>query len=486
MKRAAKPKRHKGHHKHKHKHHPAGGKLRRHRLHKPPRRGSTGIPQPTPMTEAMVDRLFWRAGFGPSAEDRATWTGRSAEDAVAWMLGTPVGYGGVPGTNDGSALDPTGNDTDLVLNWVDQMIRSTNPFVERLTFFFHRHFANSREQVSPPQLMMTQTQLFRSYADFAINPSATYGNLTYSVTIDPSMLRYLTGELNVRGAPNENYAREVMELFSLGVLNAAGQPNYSQTDVEQLAKAFSGWQIDDTNPDRAYSYFTQSRWYDGPKLVFGQFSNFNSQQAIELVLSRPAHPAFICSALWNEFMATPPDAATLAKLVSTYSSGGFGLKPVVKQILTDPALFDSIGEPNMIKPPVVFVVGAMRALGLGVTDSTANDYLDAMGQLPYFPPNVSGWEGGLAWLNTDTALARFGFISALLQKVKITDVPGESAAAAYQRAYAAVGSPWLAAGTQTAIQNFANSASSSTASKRLQRQLALRALILAGPDAQVM
>jgi uncharacterized protein (DUF1800 family) len=132
------------------------------------------------------------------------------------------------------------------------------------------------------------------------------------------------------------------------------------------------------------------------------------------------------------------------------------------------------------------VIGAMRALGLGVTDSTANDYLDAMGQLPYFPPNVSGWEGGLAWLNTDTALARFSFISALLQKVKITDVPGETAAAAYQRAYAAVGSPWLAAGTQAAILNFAGAASSSTSSKRLQRQLALRALILAGPDAQVM
>jgi uncharacterized protein (DUF1800 family) len=418
----------------------------------------------------MVDRLFWRAGFGPSAADRSTWTGRSVGDAVDWMLGTPVGYGGIPGTNDGAALDPTGNDTDLVLNWVDQMIRSTNPLVERLTFFFHRHFANSREQVSPPQLMMTQT----------------YSNLTYAVTIDPSMLRYLTGELNVRGAPNENYAREVMELFSLGVLNAAGQPNYSQTDVEQLAKAFSGWQINDTNPDHAYSYFTQSRWYDGPKLVFGEFANFSSQQAVNLILSRPAHPAFICTALWGEFMPDPPPAGTLAKLMSTYTSSGFQLKPLVKAILTDPTLFESIGEPNMIKPPVVYVVGAIRALGLGVTDSTANDYLDAMGQQPYFPPNVSGWEGGLAWLNTDTALARFSFISALLQKVKITDVLGESPAAAFARAYAAVGSPWLAAGTQAAIQNFANSASSSTSSKRLQRQLALRALILAGPDAQVM
>ncbi len=134
------------------------------------------------------------------------------------------------------------------------------------------------------------------------------------------MLRYLTGELNVRGAPNENYAREVMELFTLGVLNAAGQPELLQTDVEQLAKAFSGWQINDTNPDAVYSYFTQSRWYDGPKLVFGQFANFTAQQAVDLVISRPAHPAFICNALWGEFMADAADAATLAGLTSSYVS----------------------------------------------------------------------------------------------------------------------------------------------------------------------
>jgi uncharacterized protein (DUF1800 family) len=366
------------------------------------------------------------------------------------------------------------------------MIRATNPFVERLAFFWHRHWANSREQVSPPQLMMTQTALLRSYADFAANPGATFKELAYAVTIDPSMLRYLTGESNVRGAPNENYARELMELFTLGVLGASGQPNYSQTDVEQIAKALSGWQINDNNPNAAYSYFTQSLWYDGPKLVFGRFGNFTATDIIGLVTGHPAHPAFICNALWGEFIVDPPDASTLQKLTATYTGGGLQLKPVLKEILTHPALFDSIDEPNMIKPPVVYVVGAMRALGVGVTDSTANDYLDAMGQLPYFPPNVAGWEGGLSWLNTDTALARFALISALLSNANIGDVPGETPAAAYARAYAATGAPWLAPGTESAIRSFANSAPSSSASKRVQRQIALRALILAGPDAQVM
>jgi uncharacterized protein (DUF1800 family) len=438
------------------------------------------------MSAAMVDRLFWRAGFGPTNADRQRWTGNTLGAAVDWLLGTPAAYSGSPGTDQGAPLDPTGNDDDLVLGWVDQMNRAINPFVERMTFFWHRHWANSRDSVSPPQLLMTQTKLFRNYADFADHPKATFHDLAYAVTIDPSMLRYLTGELNVRGAPNENYARELMELFTLGVTDAAGKPNYSQTDVEQLAKAFSGWQINDDDPNNVHSYFTQSRWYDGPKLVFGKFENLTAAEAVSLVLSRPAHPAFILNALWSEFIVPPPSAAALKSLTHLYTKGGTQLKPVLRAILTHPSLFESLNEPDMIKPPVVYVVGAMRAMGLQVTDTTASDYLDAMGQLPYFPPTVAGWEGGLSWLNTDTALARFGFLSELLQQAKIKDVPGETPARAYARAYAAMGSPWLAPGTQKAIKGFAKTAQSSTSQRRINRQITLRALILAGPDAQVM
>jgi uncharacterized protein (DUF1800 family) len=460
---------------------------RRHRLHRPPAERAGGrITAATVMSPAMVDRLFWRAGFGPSNADRERWTGNTLGAAVDWLLSTPAAYSGTPGTDQGAALDPTGNDSDLVLSWVDQMNRAINPFVERLTFFWHEHWANSRESVSPPQLLMTQTELFRKYADFANNPKANFHDMAYAVTIDPSMLRYLTGELNVRGAPNENYAREFMELFTLGVTDAAGKPNYSQTDVEQLAKAFSGWQINDNDPNHVFSYFTQSRWYDGPKLVFGQFSNLTAADAVKLVLSRRAHPPFIVNALWNEFIVSPPEPATLKALTHIYTSSGMQLRPLMQAILTQPQLFESLEEPNMVKPPVVYVVGALRAMGLGITDTTASDYLDGMGELPYFPPTVAGWEGGLSWLNTDTALARFGFISTLLQNTKIKEVPGESAGQAYARAYAAVGSPWLAPATQKAIRRFAQSAQSSTPDRRINRQITLRALMLAGPDAQVM
>ncbi|HEX3616547.1 MAG TPA: DUF1800 family protein [Solirubrobacteraceae bacterium] len=444
------------------------------------------ITSETAMTEAMVDRLFWRAGFGPSDTDRKRWTGKTLGSAVDWLLNTPAGYSGSPGTDQGKPLDPTGNDSDLVLSWVDQMNRAINPFVERMTFFWHGHWANSRESVSPPQLLMTQTKLFRKYADFASNPKANFHDMAYAVTIDPSMLRYLTGELNVRGAPNENYARELMELFTLGVTNAAGKPNYTQTDVEQLAKAFSGWQINDKNPNAVSSYFTQSRWYDGPKLVFGKFENLTSADAVKLVLSRPAHPGFIINALWSNFIVKPPSAAKLKSLERLYLKSGMRLKPLIQAILTEPELFASLDEPNMVKPPIVYVVGAMRAMKLQVKDTTASDFLDAMGQLPYFPPTVAGWQGGITWLNTDTALARFSFITTLLEQTKIKDVAGETAAQAYSRAYTAVGSPWLAPDTQREIKRYAARAQHATPELRINRQIAVRALILAGPDAQVI
>jgi uncharacterized protein (DUF1800 family) len=466
----------------------ASAKPRKHRLHMPPADdvAAVGI-DVTSMSPAMVDRLFWRAGFGPSEADRAQWTGAAVSDAVDALLGAASTIAGTPGTNAGKALDPTNQDTDLILSRVDQMVRTTTPFVERMKFFWHRHFANSRDSVSPPQLLLQQNDLFQKYSDFATNPAVTFSQLAHDITANPSMLRYLTGEDNVKGAPNENYARELMELFALGVVNLSGQANYAQGDVNGLAKAFSGWVINDTDPNNATSSFDKTRWYDGPKIVFGKFANLDSTSGVDLVLAQPNHATFLTRKLWLEFITQPPDAPTQAALNATYTNNGMQLKPLLKSILTNPALFASIGEPDMIKPPVIYVVGAMRTLGVGVTDTTAADFLDSMGQVPYFPPNVSGWEGGLAWLNTNTALARFGLVGELLSQGKITDAGAtETPAAAYSRAYSAVLEPWLAPATQAAIQNYATRAGSSSSTLRIERQVMLRALMLAGPDAQVM
>lgn len=469
------------------------------RLAAPPRRKRLKRPIPggaqQPLTEQMVDRLTWRAGFGPTDAARASLKGLTLHKAVDRLIAAPQGplTGPEPLRADGAPLKPTESDTDLVLAWCDKMLRTGNPLVERLTLFWHRHFATSRQDVSPPQLMQNQNDLLRRYSDFATYPTANFRTLAYEVGEGPAMLRYLTGEDSTKKAVNENYGRELMELFCLGVVDAAGKPNYTETDVREAARAASGWQIDDEDPDRALGYFNRSRWDDGAKTVLGRTGAFGHRELVDVVLTHPNHAPFLVTKLWNEFHPLPPDAATLRDLVLVYTNTKFRLKPVVRRILTHPAMLDSINEPNMVKPPIVHAIGTMRALGMGITDETLYQTLTDMGQVPYFPPSVAGWEGGLSWLNTNTALARFSMANRLLSKqyTKLPtkapeDVPAETAVEAFDRAHTATGRPWLAPGTVAALRAFADKAPAKTANDRITRQRVLRAFMLGGPDAQVM
>ena len=469
------------------------------RVAAPPRRKRLRRPVPggaqQALTEAMVDRLTWRAGFGPSDASRTALKGLTLHAAVDKLIAAPQGplTGPEPARADGTPLKPLESDTDLVLVWCDRMVRTGNPLVERLTFFWHRHFATSRQDVSPPQLMVTQNDLLRRYSDFAAYPTANYRTLVYEVGEGPAMLRYLTGEDSTKKAINENYGRELMELFCLGVTNAAGQPSYTEVDVREAARSASGWQVDDENPDAVISYFNRSRWDDGQKTLLGRTGAFGHRELVDTVLAHPNHAPFLATKLWNEFIPTAPDAATLRDLVRVYTRSGFRLKPLVRRILTHPAMLDSIKEPNMIKPPIVQAIGTMRTLGLGVKDDTLYSALRDMGQLPYFPPSVAGWEGSLAWLNTNTALARFSLANRLLSKQYLglptkapDDVVGETSVQAFQRAHASVGRPWLAKGTISSLRYYAANARAVSAADRVARQRVLRAFMLGGPDAQVM
>jgi uncharacterized protein (DUF1800 family) len=465
----------------------------------PPRRRRTRKPvaggAQAALTEAMVDRLMWRTGFGPSEADRQRFKGMSLHKAVDALIARPQGPldGPPPKRRDGTPLRPNESDTDLVLAWCDQMVRSRNPLVERLVLFFHNHFATQRSEVSPPQLMTQQTALFRKYADLAANPTGDFRNLVYEVGEGPAMLRFLTGEDSRKGRVNENYGRELMELFCLGVTNAAGQPNYSEADVKEAARAATGWQLNDDNPDAVSAFFTQSRWDEGPKTILGQTGAFNHRQLVDVVMSHPSHAPFLVSKLWSEFIPTPPSPATLRDLTGVYLRKRNRLRPLVRRILTHPAMLRSVREPAMIKSPVVFAVGVMRSLNLGITDETLYTVLSEMGQLPYFPPTVAGWEGGGSWLNTNTALARFSTANRLLS-LKYTglatkapeDEAGESPAQAYARAHAAVGRPWVGGGTKAALMSYATRARAGTSNDRIARQRVLRAFMLGGPDAQVM
>jgi uncharacterized protein (DUF1800 family) len=439
------------------------------------------------LTLGMVDRLFWRAGFGPRQADRTTWTGRTVGEAVDWMLETPAGSTGPQATLGGAAIDRLAGANELVLDWVGRMVASSNPLVERMTFFWHRHWACSIESVDL-LFMAQQNDMFRRYANVAVNPNADFRSLAYEVGEGPAMLRYLNGELNRRGRPNENYGRELMELFCLGVTDLAGNPNYTENDVKEIARALSGWTIDTaTNPNQPRGVFSATRFDNTSKTFLGRTGNFNHRQAVDIVLAHPAHASFLARKLWSEFIVGAPSAGTLADLTSTYLSNGMRIRPLLRKILMHPQLFDSLEEPAMIKPPIVFVAGGFRQVGLNLNGYGVFNRLNEMGQLPLFPPNVSGWEYGPAFLTTNAALNRWGFGSDLVQRLAPADAgAAETPQAAVNRALTTTSQPWLASATRAAMLDYATRAPASSAGNRQARQRVLLAMALSGPDTHVM
>lgn len=454
----------------------------------PAPRAPAPAPPPPTLSQAMVDRLFWRAGFGPTDVERAQWTGRHVSDLVDYFVSAPNALmpTSTPPTYNGNPIDPLASDYELQMEWLDAMERSTNPFVERLAFFWHRHFAVSKDAgIDSPTLLAYRDRL-RRYAEFATTPSATFHDLALEMTTqDAAMSLYLTGFLNVKYAPNENYAREFMELFTLGVTDVNGTPNYSQTDVHGLARAFTGYQLDQSTSPWVVT-FTPSLFDSGTKTILGRTQAFDAPSAVTLVLAQPSHAPFLVRKLWSEFIAAPIPADALASLTSAYVASGTQLQPLLRAILSHPLIFDSIDEPTMIKSPVVYTVGVLRATGTPL-QAVQTEALGDMLQQPYHPPNVAGWPGGPAWLTTGTSLARFSLLPECQGVLgPLADIPGETATEAYARAYAAVGSPWLSPATQTVLAAFAAGTPAARASERLERQYALRSLMLGGPDGQLM
>ncbi len=448
-----------------------------------------GLPNwPDPkLTQPMVDRLFWRAGFGPTGADRTQWTGQPASALIEHFMTTPYGQAptSTPPTYRGNAIDPLASDPELQMEWLDRMQRANNPFTERMNFFWHRHFAVSRDAGIPSSFLLAYRDRLRRYSDFQANPGASFADLALEMTTqDAAMSLYLTGNLNTKASPNENYGREFMELFCLGPTDFSGRPNYSQTDVHQLARAFTGYAVNYSSGQVALNPVNADT---GVKTSLGQTGAFDAPAGVWIVLSQPNHGPFLINKLWNEFIAVPIPADALSSLSYQYISGGLRLAPVLRNLLRHPLMFDSIDEPTMIKSPVVYTVGLLRALGAPLRDSVQTDALYDMQQQPYHPPNVAGWEGGLSWMTSSTSVARFQVVGSLQKLLpEPGDVPGETPQQAFARAYGTAGSPWLSAPTRSILTTYAQQAPAGTAVQRIERFSALVELMLGGPDGQVM
>jgi uncharacterized protein (DUF1800 family) len=285
--------------------------------------------------------------------------------------------------------------------WTAEMLSTPTPFTEKMTLFWHNHFATSQQKVRIAQLMYRQNVLLRQ------NALGNFAVMLREIAKDPAMLIYLDGAQNRKGAPNENFAREVMELFTLG------QGNYSEADIKEVARAFTGWSAD---PDVGEFRFRRNQHDDGEKVIFGQRGKFNGDDVITMLLKRDETSEFIVGKLWLEMVSPDLEAAEVKRIARVWRDANYEIKPMLRAMLLSDAFWSPQHRAVLVKSPAELVVGSLRQFQFEVEDAAPFAVImRQLGQDLFGPPNVKGWPGGDAWLNTTTLLARKGFLNRLFR-----------------------------------------------------------------------
>lgn len=364
--------------------------------------------------------------------------------------------------------------------WLDRMVRTSRPLVERMTLIWHDWFATSNAGVNSQRLMLKQNALFREHG------LGAFPELLLDVTKDPAMLLWLNGTDNSKSSPNENYGREMLELFTLG----AGD-GYTESDVRENARALTGfrndWKQGVGNVDFRYDAGAHD---PGIKTIFHKRGAFTWKDSVRLSVTHPSHSSFFVRKLWSYFIPAAPDDATQQALERIYVVSGRRIKPLVAAILKHPALYES---PRMVKSPTVFNAGLLRRLGRGV-DTTAWSWLGAMaGQQLFYPPNVAGWDES-RWLDTATWRGRWWIATYVLRPYALDPVTASQpydAQALVDGALDFWSRPPLGDGTRAALLSFAQGALADARTSSWKRkqypvlaQNALRHLIAVSPELQ--
>lgn len=427
-----------------------------------------------------IERLLWRAGFGPRPYEAANLARRGRQAVIEDLL-RPRGrqLGGRPPRADGSPLDPLNRWSHDTVWWLDRCVRTRQPLAERMTLNWHDHFATSNQKVGDRKLMMVHYWTLRTHA------MGKFRTLARALVHDRAMQVWLDLAGSDKRAPNENFARELFELFTLGVNNG-----YTETDIREAARAFTGFTRDwKTNTFG----FDATRHDNGTKRILGKSGRFSADDVVNIAIDSPHHAPFICGKLWSYFTPRPCPKATLNEMVRAYRASDTEVKPVLRIILNHPALYADLDQPDFVKSPVVYAAGLLRGLNRTITDDKWGWILDQMGQAPFYPPNVSGWPTNAQWLSASSVRARFHAAGQVIDEwVEDGSIAAtQSPAVAVQRAIEACGGPVLTRRTTTVLDRYAVRAVAGRTDEWEvrhffpERQRVLRHLILAGPDAQV-
>ena len=276
--------------------------------------------------------------------------------------------------------------------WMTEMLTTPSPLTEKMVLFWHNHFVSSLQKVRSPVLMYRQQLLLRKHA------LGYFGDLLHDVSKDPAMVVYLDNASNRKAQPNENFAREVMELFTLG------EGNYSERDIKEAARAFTGWSIDlDTG-----EFVSRALIHDeGVKTVLGASGNFDGDAVLDILLAQPPTAEFIVAKLWREFVSPVPDVAEVKRVARMFRDNRYNIKVALRALLTSDAFYAPQNRAALIKSPVELIVGTLRQFRFETGEVIPFVLVSRqLGQDLFAPPNVKGWPGGEAWINSATLLQR--------------------------------------------------------------------------------
>ena len=283
--------------------------------------------------------------------------------------------------------------------WLEEIFYSPSPLSEKMTLFWHNHFATSMEKVRTLSHMYNQNLLLRKHA------LGNFSDLLFSISKDAAMLRYLDGNANKKSAPNENFAREVMELFTLG------EGHYSEKDIRESARAFTGWNFDRIEGN----YIFNRRQHDfGEKTFLGKKGNFKGDDILKILLEQKQTAIFITTKLWKEFVNLEPNQKVIEKWATKFYTSNYDIKTLMRIILTSNEFYSS--KNKLIKSPIEFVIGSLKQFDIEpevfwpFALSTQR-----LGQAPFAPPNVKGWIGGKNWINSATLISRKDYLNRLLR-----------------------------------------------------------------------
>ena len=328
-----------------------------------------------PFGKAQAERLLWRAGFGPKPGQAGRLARLGLQGAVL-SLTRPRSRrlaGPAPVLENGQPIAPYdvwGND---VLWWLDRMVRTDSPLIERMTLIWHDWFATSNETVNSQRMMIAQNRTQRALC------LSSFPRMLKAMTIDPAMLMWLSGAGSTKEAPNENYAREMQELFTLGVDNG-----YTEHDVREHARALTGW-TNTWNRDtgEAEDFRFDPKLHDeGTKVIYGQRGRFGWTDSIGLVLAHRDHPGHFITRLWSYFCPEPLPASQQRAAEHLYLSSGKQIRPVVEAMLMHPLIH---AGPRMVKPPIVQIAGMLRAIGRYIDTDAWVWESSLVGQTPFYP-----------------------------------------------------------------------------------------------------